>query len=344
MINRLTKFFISAATGVVFSLANAADISVTTSTEFGMPVINVIGAIDSSDGDKFSILAYRQPNALVSFDGPGGSLLAGIQIGTIIRMKGFSTAVRGGNSCASACAYAWLAGHQRYADGNSSIGFHAAYTVNQGVAKESGVGNALLGSYLARIGLSDESIIYFTSSPPEGIAWLKGSAAAKLGLKVQDLSVLRNKSDFSNSSSGGSTAATSSSKLLESASVAFLRQYFSYWSTDGDQAIRFLENTFNDEVNFYGKVTPKGAIIKEKMTTIRRWPARVYIERPSSIQVTCNTTSKTCEINGLIDWEVRSEARNAAGGGVSQFQFSLNFNSGMPKVTAESGFVLERKK
>ncbi|MCP9233748.1 hypothetical protein NMG46_26640 [Mesorhizobium sp. LMG 17147] len=55
--------------------------------------------------------------------------------------------------------------------------------VNNGTASETGVGNALIGTYLNQIGLSQYTIVFVTSAPPEGMAWLSGEKAGELGLQ-----------------------------------------------------------------------------------------------------------------------------------------------------------------
>ena len=44
----------------------------------------------------------------------------------------------------------------------AQIGFHAAYVVQSGIASETGSGNALVGAYLANMGLPDSAVIYAT--------------------------------------------------------------------------------------------------------------------------------------------------------------------------------------
>jgi hypothetical protein len=57
----------------------------------------------------------------------------------------------------------------------AQIGFHAAYIEKAGRASESGVGNALVGSYLTQIGLSENAVVYITQAAyraalrPEGV-------------------------------------------------------------------------------------------------------------------------------------------------------------------------------
>jgi hypothetical protein len=66
----------------------------------------------------------------------------------------------------------------------AKIGFHAAYTVNEGRASESGVGNALVGSYLTQIGLSETAVIYITKAAPTQLTLLTLQDAERIGIKV----------------------------------------------------------------------------------------------------------------------------------------------------------------
>jgi hypothetical protein len=63
---------------------------------------------------------------------------------------------------------------------NSNIGFHAAYITVDGQFRETGMGNAEIGSYLTHIGLRVEAIRFITHAPPEGMARLTVSRARAL--------------------------------------------------------------------------------------------------------------------------------------------------------------------
>lgn len=142
----------------------------------------ISGTIEKDDDIKFKNVASGISNAIVILDSPGGSLMPGMEIGRYVRSNGFVTAVPDKTLCASSCALIWVAGAKRFAETNSFIGFHAAYIYKNGVPVESGVANALVGSYLAKLGLSDNTIIFITNAPPEGIARLDAYTADRIGL------------------------------------------------------------------------------------------------------------------------------------------------------------------
>ena len=102
-------------------------------------------------------------------------------------MRNFETGVAPNSLCASACAMAWLGGTKRYMASQSRIGFHAAYVINNGVARETGLGNAIVGAYVTQLGLPLSAVIYITNSNPREMTWLSADDARKVGIDVEFL-------------------------------------------------------------------------------------------------------------------------------------------------------------
>lgn len=170
---------------VLTSSSNAAQITVEpvlNSPEVG--AIGVQGELSLSDVDEFRKVISRFPKAIVAFESDGGSVVAGIQIGELIRLKNYKTLVPENTRCASACAIAWLGGSQCFMAASAQIGFHAAYVVRLGQTTEIGVGNALVGAYLNKLGLPDRAVVYITQAPPESMTWLSFSEAQQKGIDV----------------------------------------------------------------------------------------------------------------------------------------------------------------
>ncbi len=147
-------------------------------------IVFVEGDLRSGDDIAFRTHVGRLTKAIVAFNSDGGDVLAGIAIGKTIRLKSFATAVLDGQRCASACAIAWLGGSPRLMGRTASIGFHAAYIKREGRASESGVGNALVGSYLTQIGLSETAVVYITQAAPTQLTLLTLQDAERIGIEV----------------------------------------------------------------------------------------------------------------------------------------------------------------
>jgi hypothetical protein len=175
---RLTLFFLLGAATTV----HAATVDVVSLGPNKPALVTVSGTFDLNDKDVFLRKIGSLSSAIVAFDSEGGSLVAGLQIGEIIRLKNFTTVVLDQTRCASSCALAWLGGTKRFMGMTAKIGFHAAY--NGETRQVTGPGNALVGAYLNRIGLPSAAVIYITTASPDSITWLSKSDAEKMGIDV----------------------------------------------------------------------------------------------------------------------------------------------------------------
>lgn len=176
-----------AAVLLMAASANAALIEKKPNSAGHFDLITISGPINLNDDEAFRQIAALAGKAIVVLNSEGGSVVAALEIGRAIRLKGFATAVLPNTLCASACALAWLAGSPRFLSTTSHIGFHASYVVSGGKASASGVGNALVGAYLNQIGLSQRAIVYVTSAPPKGMEWLSPQTAGQIGVSFTSL-------------------------------------------------------------------------------------------------------------------------------------------------------------
>jgi hypothetical protein len=184
----MKRFSLSVVGGLLSACpASAATIVAAPAGPHDTGAIVVSGTLQPGDDEVFSKRLMQFPKGVVVFQGDGGDLQAAIKIGTAIRLKNYATLVPTESSCASACAVAWLGGAPRLMQDGSQIGFHAAYAVKGGQATEAGAPNALLGSYLGKIGLPDRAVVYITEAPPERMKWLSSADAEKMGIDVKRL-------------------------------------------------------------------------------------------------------------------------------------------------------------
>lgn len=164
--------------------ARAADIEVLT-LDSGSKVIVIAGAITEGDGATFRKAAAQIDDATVALESEGGSTIEALEIGETIRIKGFATLAINGTQCVSACGLIWLSGSPRMITQTARIGFHATYTDDRGLKLESGVGNALVGRYLALLNLPRNAVVFATSAPPDKFNWLSAANASSFGIDVQ---------------------------------------------------------------------------------------------------------------------------------------------------------------
>jgi hypothetical protein len=149
-----------------------------------LPVIGILGDIEGNDVERFQELSSPLNNAIVLLRSGGGKMAPAIQIGEVVKAKGYTTVVN--DLCASSCALIWLAGSKRFMTPTAHIGLHQAYN---GTGQADGLGNAILGSYLTRVGLSYSAIAYATQARPDEMKWLTVDDAKRLGIPVILLSL-----------------------------------------------------------------------------------------------------------------------------------------------------------
>jgi TPR repeat protein len=173
--------------GLVALARPAYAATITATPTDGVPdaaTVMVSGEFQDGDSERFRSAVAMYPKATVAFGSEGGNLLAGIDIGTQIRLRNYETLVPDNAVCASACAIAWLGGTKRFMGRRSHIGFHAAYRQEAGRGIESGAGNAILGAYLSKLGLPDRAIFFITQAPPDSMTWLTKEGASQQGIEV----------------------------------------------------------------------------------------------------------------------------------------------------------------
>lgn len=354
-------FLTSLAFGCVALMrAQAAEIRVIHPEALKIPLIIVEGEFVLGDGDRFAEAAEPFQKAIVVFNSPGGQLVVGLQIGQIIRLKKFVTAVPQGLVCASACAIAWLAGTPRTMQPDSRIGFHAAFVEQAGSKVVTGVGNALVGAYLDRLGLPMPAIAYVEQASPDDITWLDPDDARRIGIELVMLPPTDDRPSASPlprpearpqfmpqpaiafpqvpPAPSPQRAAT-----LEGQARSFAEDYFAHWSETNAQALDYFGSVYATRVTFYGAPVNRALLLTEKRAYAQRWPVRVYNARPDSLRIFCNQSNRTCAVSGIVDWDCRSPDRNARSVGSANFSLTVAFSENSEQILAESGSVISRE-
>jgi hypothetical protein len=183
-VKKVKSILLASAMLATMTVANAASITARTDSR-GNQVIGIQGDIEADDYLSFLAAIRGDSRTFVYLKSLGGSLTSGLAIGKMIREFGFETVVD--DYCLSVCGLMWLAGTTRWVTEDAIIGFHAAYHDKAGRPEVSSNGNAIVGAYLSRLGLSDKAIWYLTSTPPESMATIDKKAADELGIVAKTI-------------------------------------------------------------------------------------------------------------------------------------------------------------
>jgi hypothetical protein len=242
---------------------------------------------------------WGSAKAIVNFNSDGGVLLDGIAIGKTIRLKSFSTAVLDGKRCASACALAWLGGSPRYMGRTALVGFHAAYIKKEGLPS-SGVGNALVGSYLTQIGLSETAVVYITQAAPTELTLLTLRDAEKIGIEV---SPFEQQTPTPKIAPRVTSRETSTQEMTSRARL-FVKEMYSRSSRTN--AVGWLGPLYADEVIYDGKPISRREVITKRGLFTEAWPERSFSIPDKSMNAVCGEVPVECIVTGTVETAVRS--------------------------------------
>ncbi|WP_428486992.1 hypothetical protein [Rhodopila sp.] len=285
----------------------------------GLTSISISGEIVAGDADSFAraALSITGPTVVV-LNSKGGVILQGMMIGELIREKGYATAVTNDAECASACGLIWLAGTPRLVGRSASIGFHAAYIRSGDDVKETGVGNALVGAYLAKLGLSYEAVAFATSASPNEIRWLHPEDAEKIGIPCITLPDPKPQEPHPAPAARVAQALPDGSPL-EQRMINLVLSYYASWS-DTKVDASALSAYYSDTLSFYGTNVSRADVMGKKARFSTRWPVRHYTVRINTLYVRC---SDTCSVTGVVEWDVSSVERGAHSVGAANFVLKI---------------------
>ena len=167
----------------VLSPASVQAAEITVRTDPDANLIDISGTFVKGDAGILESVRQsivNQNPIIVRLNSDGGKLIEGLQIGEAIRSAGYLTAIVNDAVGASTCGLVWLAGKTRYIGRKGNVGFHAACTGEGDQTRETGSGNAMIGAYLTKLGLSYGAIYVITSAPPDQTNWLHVSDSQKI--------------------------------------------------------------------------------------------------------------------------------------------------------------------
>jgi len=153
------------------------------------------GYIDALAPNRLGALVAQKgiTGADVYFNSPGGSLIAGMEIGRLLRQRGYDTHVGKrtadvhelvGGVCYSACPFAYAGGVRRYLEHDSVLGVHLAK--NRVPLPDNAAFDKLVSQqatdYLLAMGVSPELFAIMSQVPHDEIRSLTRGEARRLML------------------------------------------------------------------------------------------------------------------------------------------------------------------
>ncbi|RFB96521.1 hypothetical protein B5K08_09120 [Rhizobium leguminosarum bv. trifolii] len=328
----------------------------------GERALTIKGVFESSDDAMTLVDEYTQYQpSYVTFDSPGGNVVAAIRFGRALRLLNAKTIQIRAAECASACAFAFVGGVERFAQAGS-IGVHRV-SLSDDVAIDSQLAvstvQALTGEiigYLTDMGVSpnllqlslsidSSDIRYLTAAEmrdwnintPEDMPSAQESASPPSDDTAPQVST--KPADVPSDSSDSEEAGASEPGDLTTEAVDFVNRYNDEWSKDSTSALAFMKGVYADEVSFFGNPVDKEVVLKDKATFAQRWPQRIYSVKPGSVTASC---AGKCEMSGVVEWFAGNRDTGKTSSGMAEFSFV--WNTASLQIESETGKVLATDK
>lgn len=192
MLRGLAAFF--ALSVMLCSWAPAMEFSAHPNTSKRLTAILAEGEILKGDLDRFKKYVAAQPVRpviAIYLASPGGSLGEGMAFGRFFRLHAIKTVVEGGETCASACALAFLGGHDgtgvwRSSSDNSKLGFHSFRSPDSPLQDQDDTLHAAsqVMAYGKSVDAPLELLIRTFETPSDEMHWLSEEETCSLGIKL----------------------------------------------------------------------------------------------------------------------------------------------------------------
>lgn len=319
------------------------------------------GVFEFSDDPMTLVDEYTQYHPdYISFDSPGGNVVAAIRFGRALRALNAKTLQIRALECASACAFAFVGGVERFAE-PGSIGVHRVSLSDDvpmdnklAVSTVQVMTGEIIG-YLTDMGVSPSLLQLSLSIDSTDIRYLTAAEMRNWNINTpedtpapqesasppQDAApeVSATPAVMPPDSSDSEEAAASEPGDLTTEAVDFVNRYNDEWSKDSASALAFMKDVYADEVSFFGNSVDKGVVLKDKATFAQRWPQRIYSVKPGSVTASC---AGKCEMSGIVEWFAGNRDTGKTSSGMAEFSFV--WNTASLQIESETGKVLATDK
>nr|WP_246720266.1 hypothetical protein [Rhizobium leguminosarum] len=319
------------------------------------------GAFEISDDPKMLVDEYTQYQPdYITFDSPGGNVMAAIEFGRTIRALNARTIQIRAAECASACAFAFAGGVQRFAE-PGSIGVHRV-SLSDDVAMDNKLAvssvQSLTGEiigYLTDMGVSPNLLRLSLSIDSDDIRYLTGAEMREWNINTPENmpsppasappppdaapQVSATPAVMPSDPSASEEATASAPGDLTTEALDFANRYNDEWSKDSASALDFMKSVYADQVSFFGTSVDKDVILKDKAAFAQRWPERIYSVKPGSVTASC---AGKCEMSGIVEWFARNRDTGRTSAGMAEFSFV--WNTASLQIESETGKVIATDK
>jgi hypothetical protein len=135
-----------------------------------------------------------------------------------------------------------------------------------------------------------------------------------------------------------------SSRSLDQRAFDLVTEDMKQSSGDASSFLNYARQIFAEKIEFYGKITNRDDVLKEKERYVARWPFRSYRLMQDTIRVSCSEEQSKCRVSGIVAFSVRNPAAGRNLSGTASFEYGITFAGGSARFVSENGKTLSAQK
>jgi len=116
---------------------------------------------------------------------------------------------------------------------------------------------------------------------------------------------------------------------------SFVEKIFSVADATG---LSILQKSYADTVDFYGKQTSNGDIMKEKLAFYKKWPTATYTLKSYDVQDTDDKNVK--QVSCTVEFHAKNDSKTV--GGLSMYTLGVRTSGSAPVIVKEIAKVIQR--
>ena len=285
------------------------------------------GEIDirSSLNFKRFIMEHGVPDVLI-LDSPGGLVHTALDISLEVDRLEITTAIPEGSGCYSSCSFIFLAGSERYAEGE--LGVHQVSSEDSNLYRGQLTISDII-DVLNKFDTPPELFVPMLRTPPSEMYILGAKEIENYGFlgRREESSVSYNAEPVLND--------------LEKEALIFVEVFNDLWSGKLDADPLQVIQLYDQNVLYYDNNWTKQKVLEDKKAFQKRWPVRDYVFDSSRSYVSCKKDNR-CNVKGFVLWEAKSPEEGRFASGESQFDLEMVFRDDRFYITKENSNVVKR--
>lgn len=131
---------------------------------------------------------------------------------------------------------------------------------------------------------------------------------------------------------------------LEQRAIAFVTEDMVRSQGSANDLVEYARKTLDDRIDYYGTLTSREDVLKDKQRYAARWPSRAYKLRFDTIRTSCDESKSTCQISGQVDFDLSNPATGRKSSGTASFDYGVRFGPEGSRTFYEGGKILTTQK